>query len=333
MEELQLIVPGIAEDRISDTAVCILLPFFIEFTRAQASLHNMPTRKARVGSMYSKSKQVWVPSPEVSLPYNPIDNSPILFAPLDLLRHLPWINYEDYYRSSYAPRILLSTQRQRRVAKKAVQEFNARNYKEVQLYVSEKEATSDRCFPDPLFRPLTTRTLKAKFRTLRMLPTGSVNRADRKYEDLIHALLSSLLYPSLEFAESRSRTVSGGHIRDLIFYNDGKTAFLRDLRDRFNARQPVFELKNVCRVSPEHVNQLYRYLDDEFGSFGVIVTRNPIPKAVIRNIVDLHSSKRCMILWLTDQDFELMFALRESQRDPADALKKRYVEFTRLLPK
>ena len=219
------------------------------------------------------------------------------------------------------------------MAKQAVLEFNARNYVEVERYVTERERTGHRCTPDPLFRPLAAASVRTKFRELRELPTGSADGADRGFEDLVFDLLSSMLYPTLEFAENRVRTVSGTHIRDLIFYNDGKTNFWRDLRERYDARQPVFELKNVHALETEHVNQLFRYLDEEFGRFGVLVARNPAPNAVKRNTVDLHSSKRSAILCLDDRDLELMISMLDSHRDPSDVLKRKFVEFARLLPK
>lgn len=129
------------------------------------------------------------------------------------------------------------------------------------------------------------------------------------------------------------RTISGAHIRDLIYYNDGKNEFWRDLKDRYEARQPVFELKNVKTLETEHVNQLFRYLDEEFGRFGVLVTRHPTPPAVQRNIVDLHSSKRVAILCLDDRGIELMIAMKDAGRDPSDVIKKAFLDFTRSLPK
>ena len=140
-------------------------------------------------------------------------------------------------------------------------------------------------------------------------------------------------YQTQEFAQSRVRTASGAHIRDLIFYNDGKTAFWRDLRERYDARQPVFELKNVTALDTEHVNQLFRYLDDEFGRLGILVTRNPTPSAVQRNIVDLHSSKGVSVLCVNDRDLELMLSVMDSGRDPSDVLKRVFLDFSRLLPK
>lgn len=333
IEELQLVVPGLAEDRISDTAVSIIKDFFIGYTADQAKQLRIPTHTTRLGHVYDAARQTWTPAAPVDLPFNPTDDSPILLAPLDLLRHLPWINYGDYYRSSYAPKVAPADSRRRRVAKAAVLAFNARNYVEIERYVDEKERTAASCKPDPLFKPLSAGTLTSKFKSIRSLPTGSSESADRKFEDLAADLLSSLLYPTLEFAESQVRTISGAHIRDLIFYNDGKTEFWRDLRDRYDATQPVFELKNVRALETEHVNQLYRYLDDDFGRFGIFVTRNPTPRAVQRNIVDLHSSKRISIICLDDRDIELMLTLLDSGRDPTEVIKKKFMDFTRMLPK
>ena len=333
LEELQLVVPKFAEDRLSDTTSSILKDFFIDYTQRRCAEVGIPTRKTRLGNVYSPSRRMWIPAPEANLPYNPVDDAPILFVPLDLLRHLPWINYEHYYRSSFATRVLQPRRRDVRVAKEAVLQFNARNYVEVERYVSERERLGSECKPDPLFRPFSIPTIRARLRKLLELPPGSADGADREYEDLVHDLLSSMLYPTLEFAESRVRTASGAHIRDLIFYNDGKIDFWKDLRERYDARQPVFELKNVKSLQTEHVNQLYRYLDEEFGRFGILVSRNPTPKAVQRNAVDLHSSKRVAVLCLDDRDVELMLSMVESGRNPADVVKKKFVEFTRLLPK
>jgi hypothetical protein len=333
VEELQLVVPKFAEDRASDTASSVIKRFFIQYTADQAALHKIPVLKTRLGQVFDPSLRRWIPAPEVGLPYNPVDGSPILLVPLDMLRRLPWINYGDYYRSSFSARIADTNKRDKRVAKAAVLAFNSRNYVEVERYVSGREKLGGQCHPDPLFASLTPGTLRTKFRELRDLPIGSTDGADRRYEDLAFELLSSLLYPALEFAESRVRTVSGVHIRDLIFYNDGKTEFWRDVRDRYDARQPVFEMKNTRALESEHVNQLYRYLDDEFGRFGLLVTRNPAPSSVVKNLVDLHSSKRVTILTLDDRDLELMMSTANSSRDPSDVVKKKFVEFTRLLPK
>lgn len=333
LEELQLVVPGIAEDRVSDITASILRDFLLDFTSLRARELGIPTRHFGVEGVFMPDRELWHPLRAVALPYNPLDDSPIVLSPLRLLRHFPWINYEDYYRSGYAPYVLGPAKRARKVAKAAVLAYNREHYVAVERYVDEREGAARLVTPDPLFQPLSLPTLRKKFELLRSLPTGREDGSDRIYEELIFDLFSSLLYPTLEFAESRARTATGAHIRDLIFYNDGKSTFWKDVRERHDARQPVFELKNVKSLATEHVNQLLRYLDEEFGRFGILVTRNPGPRSVTQNLVDLHSSKRVAILVLDDSDVDLMLSLAESGRDPADAIRKRYVEFTRLLPK
>lgn len=336
LEELQLIVPRFAEDMVSDVSTAVIKPFLLDFTVKTCAQLRIPTRLARVREVLDPQRGVWVPPAERPLPFNPVTGLPLLLVPLDLLRHLPWINYSNYFRAAYSPRVALAgPNRIKRVnvGKAEVLEFNARNYVEIERYVSEREALKGQCKPDPLFQPLATSAIKTRIAEIKTLPTGKSAGVDRRYEDLIHDVFASAFFPTLEFAESKVRTISGAHIRDLIFYNDGKTEFWRDLRERYAVRQPVFELKNVAQLETEHVNQLHRYLDEEFGRLGVLVTRNPVPKAVRQNIVDLHSSKRTMILCLDDRDVELIEALLESGRDATDICKRKYIELTRLLPK
>jgi len=245
IEELQLFVPGVAEDRISDLTGSILRDFFAEYTAEQAQKLKLPTRRFPVGMVWDAVDAKWKAGPIFDLPYNPIDSTPLLLAPLNLLRHLPWINYEDFYRSYFSRYVLPADRSVAKVPKPDVLAYNRANYEIVQRYVEEKERTAAQCRPTPLFEPLRLATLKTKFKKLRATPTGAGGN-DKAYEAAAYELLSSMLYPELELAASQVRTISGVHIRDVLFYNDGKTQFLHDLREQFGARQLVFELKERC---------------------------------------------------------------------------------------
>ncbi|MBC3986628.1 hypothetical protein H8N01_29620 [Streptomyces sp. AC536] len=332
IELLALLVPKIAEDRISDITASVLKKWLTDYSGQQARQLGIPTRSFRMVG-WDGDRLDWIPF-TCQLPYNPVDGSPIILCPLDLLRRLPWINYVDYYRSTYAPLVLPPGRSRKAVPKESVLAYNRAHYDTVQTYVASREANASLCTPDPLFTPLRFTTLQRKLAELRKLPTGKTGGADKQFEDLAFDLLSSLLYPELDLAADQVRTISGAHIRDVIFHNDRKTAFLGDLRDQYGARQIVVELKNVRSLETEHVNQLYRYLDDEeIGKFGILLARNPMPRNVAQNIVDLHSSKRAAVLCLDDSDLELMLQLMESGRRPIEAIRKKYVEFTRTLPK
>lgn len=331
LEILALVVPKVAEDRISDLTVSVLKNWFAKFTSARCRELGVPTREYRLVG-WDANKLDWLPF-SASLPYNPSDGSPVLLAPLDLLRHLPWINYPDYYKTTFSHLVLEAGHTRSAIPKPQVLAYNRANYEIVRSYVSGRESQSDACTPDPLFTPLKLDTLRRKVAQLRALPTGRDGGADKKFEDLAYDLLSSLLYPELDLAKSQARTISGAHIRDIIFHNDGKTAFLQDLRGLYSARQIIFELKNVASLDSEHVNQLYRYLDGEnMGKYGIFLARTPPPRSVQRNIVDLHSSKRAAIICLNDSDIDLMVQMLDSGRRPIDVLRKKHIEFTRQLP-
>jgi hypothetical protein len=331
LEVLALLVPRIAEDRISDLAASVLKPWLAEFTDRRCRDLGIPTRRFRMIG-WDANRLDWR-SFEARLPYAPADESPILLAPLDLLRRLPWINYPDYYKTTYSRLVLPPGRQGRAVSKEAVLAYNRAHYDLVKAYVKARENDAAACASDPLFTPLQLDTLKRKATQLRALPTGRVNRADKQFEDLAADLLSSLLYPELDLAGTQERRMGGTHIRDVIFHNDGKTPFLQDLRHLSSARQIVVELKNVAELSSEHVNQLYRYLDAEnMGHYGILLARTPPPGSVQRNIVDLHSSKRVAVICLDDSDIELMVQLLDSRRQPIEALRKKHVEFTRRLP-
>ena len=332
VEVLALLVPKIAEDRISDITASVIKGWLAEFTERRCDELGIPTQNYRMMT-WDNVRLDWRTS-EGRLPFNPADGSPVLLVPLDLLRRLPWINYRDYYKTTYARLVLPTGRLGKSAAKDDVLAYNRAHYEIVRGYVAGREERAPECSADPLFAPLRLEAVKRKAAELRALPTGRVDGADKKFEDLAFDLLSSLLYPELDLAGRQERTISGGHVRDVIFHNDGKTPFLQDLRDLYGARQVVFELKNVTALETEHVNQLFRYLDNgEMGRFGILVARTPPARSVQRNIVDLHSSKRAAVLCLDSSDLDLMVSLLDSGRRPIEALRKKHVEFTRMLPK
>ena len=174
---------------------------------------------------------------------------------------------------------------------------------------------------------------KRKMSTIRKLPTGKTDNADKKYEEHVVQLMASLLYPHLDFAQAQSRTDSGAQIRDLIFYNNQSVPFFKDIHDTFGSKQIVFELKNVEALNRDNVNQLNRYLNENLGKFGVFVTRHQPPKAIKKQLIDLWSGQRKCILVLDDNDVQMMVDIFENkQRLPFEVIRYKYAEFIRSCP-
>lgn len=329
-EEIQLLVDNFSKDRVSDIACNFIQSFLVDYTIEQSEKYGIPIEKVKLNNLYN-SKTNKFEEEETHLPVNPNTKTPILLIPKRWLRFIPWLNTDDYFKNYYIQNI--HKEGDEIPDKIKLLDFNRHNYDIVKVYTAIKEKQFKHCKNDPLFNQIPITSAKRKITTITKLPTGKTNNADRKYEDNTCQLMASLLYPHLDFAAEQSRTDSGVLIRDLIFYNNISTDFLKDIYDTYDCKQIVFELKNVMEVTREHIFQLNRYLNDQFGKFGIIVTRNIPPKKIVKNTIDLWSGQRRCILILDDSDLKLMTQVFVSkQRNPIEVIKRKYIEFTRACP-
>lgn len=327
-EEIQLFVDNVAQDRISDISANLIKSFLIDYTIEHSEKHLIPIEKSKI--ILIDSRTFKLVEEDVYLPINPISKQPIIFVPKRWLRFSTFINYDDYFNGYYVPDVNPNGTRAERVK---ILNFNRANYNLVDTYIKIKERQQEDCKNDPLFKQLPVLSVKRKLSTIIKLDTGKTDNADKEYENNIAPLLATMLYPHLDFADVQSRTDSGVLIRDLIFYNNQSHPFFKEIYDLYNCKQIVMEMKNVKELLPKHINQVFRYLNDNFGKFAIILTRNPAPKKVVKNIIDLWSSRRVCILVLTDAELKQMCEVFESKnRDPYEVIKMIYLDFTRLLP-
>ena len=330
-ETIQLYISGISKDRVSDIACNYIKSFLIDYTIEQCNIHNIPMDKVVLESIYNYKDNKLDTNQEVALPTNPKNKLPIIFTPKRWLRFTPWINYDDYFES-YCPKDKLFAENEPQETIKVLN-YNRDNYGVVQDYVEYKCLNKDDCKNDPLFSQIPVTSAKRKLKEILKLNTGKEDGSDLKYEELSCQLLASLFYPHLDFAQTQSRTDSGKHIRDLVFYNNRDVDFLNDIYEEYATKQLVFEMKNVRSINRDHINQLNRYIQGGFGNFGIFLTRNTLTNSMFTNTIDLWSSQRKCIITLTDEDLKLMVDVYESkQRAPIEVLKKKYVEFKRACP-
>lgn len=330
-EEIQFFVDGISKDRISDICCSFLKSFLIDFTIQQCQRLGIPLQLSTIENVYNYRKNLFETLEGVGLPVNPANGKPLLFVPKRWLRFVPWLSYDDYFEK-HCPQDEISHIPEE-LTRVEVLNYNRDHFGVVAEYVAAKERTFEDCHNDPLFSQIPITSAKRKFALIQKLPTGKDDGADRQYEATIGQLLPSLLYPKLDFAQEQARTDSGVSIRDLIFYNTASTPFLDDVYKSYGSRQITMELKNVAAIERLHVDQLNRYLADELGRFGVLITRNPLKKAETSRTIDLWSGQRKAIVALTDADIAQMVELFESkQRDPLDVIVKKYAEFRARCP-
>ena len=330
-EAIQLYIDGISKDRISDFSCTFLKSFLIDFTIENCEKYGIPMEKASKTRVYDH-KLYNFSEEDIYLPHNPENKKPIIFIPKRWLRHIPWINYDDYFKSYYIKNIDDKIDKGE-LGRIKILNYNRQNYDVVKNYIQTREREQTDCKNDPLFKQIPILSAKRQLSDLKKLPCGKENNSDKKYEDIIVKLLSSILYPHLDFADAQSRIESGSQIRDLIFYNNRSYPFLQEIYDTYSSKQIVMEIKNVTKIEREHINQLNRYMTDNFGRFGVIVTRNKLATPMQKNIIDLWAGQRRCIIALTDEDVDMMVNLFESkQRLPIEVLKMKYIQFMRACP-
>ncbi len=331
-EEIQLYIEGMGPDRVSDFTCSFLKSFLVDYTIEQSKKYNIPLKKIKNIDIYDYKKHDIIRENNLDLPINPETKKPVLLIPKRWLRKSTWINSDDYFRNFYPERELKDGD-DKSINRVTILDYNRKHYDIIQSYIKYKEKTKFDCKNDPLFKPIPVFSTKRILNTIIKLPLGKKGNADRKYEDYLFKLMASLLYPDLDFAIAQSRTYSGVLIRDLIFYNNRSMDFLKDIFELYQTRQIVFEIKNVKELENEHINQLNRYITNQFGNFGIIITRNRIPKKVFKNTVDLWSGQRKCIIIINDKDLQMMVSVFESrQRKPIEVVKKKYIEFTRECP-
>lgn len=328
-EEIQLYIEHISKDRVSDIACSLIKSFLIDFTIDQCNKLKIPIEKCSVRLFDYKAKKI--KDEETYLPLNPTNKRPIILTPKRWLRFVPWIDYDDYFGNYYIKDI--DKTYDGKLNRVQILNFNRNNYDLVHTYITLKEQNIKDCTNDPLFSQIPVLSANRKLKSIKRLPTGKTNNADKDYEDGMVQIMASLLYPYLDYAKEQSRTDSGTQIRDLIFYNNRSYDFLKDIYDLYESRQIVIELKNVKEIEREHINQLNRYLTEQFGKFGIIFTRNKVPKNIFQNTIDLWAGQRRCIIVMDDSDLEFMCNVYESkQRNPIEIVKKKYIEFTRSCP-
>lgn len=341
IEEMQLVSVGIGPDRISDISANLLKQFLIDYTRKQCRLWDIPmTSGIPVEHIFDFDSFSWYDG-YFDLPLSPIDSSPMLFVPRRIVRVLPWINYEDFFRmefSSYlrAKRVRSRLQDQKRAvtpspmrSKPQVVALARIEVDRIDRYVSSKEAAASQA--QPSLNYLEPQTIDPEAQSLKdRLNSISPGREQAAaYQRLLLEILNFLFTPDLTDGEMEVKTIDGTERRDIIFTNDSDKSFWTYLRNEHSAVFLMFEAKNTLAVDNMHLNQTATYLGDRIGRLGFIVTRKPLQVAQTRKVFSIYndSHPRKIILVLTDEDLLHMIDMRASSNDPMRHLQMTYRTF------
>jgi hypothetical protein len=341
IEEMQLVSLGIGPDRISDISANLLKNYLIEYTQKQCELWKIPLRVGvPIHHILEYDDFEWVDR-YVDLPISPYDDAPILFVPRRIVRALPWINYEDFFRMEFAVYLRAKTIRARAKKGRATVIDVSRNAKEeivrvartevnrIDRYVSAKEATASEAQPSLHYLSTAaicpeSEELKTKLRSIR---PGNADATS--YQRTVLEILNFLFNPELIDGELEVRTIDGTERRDIIFTNDSDKSFWSYLRTEHSGVFLMFETKNTEDLENLNFNQTATYLGDRLGRLGFIVTRSALGEPQKRKAFSIYndSQPRKIILSVSDKDLEAMLDMKCHGKDPMRYIQKCYRSF------
>lgn len=343
VEEMQLLSAGIGPDRVSDISANVLKRFLIGYTQRQCAIWGLPLRRGvPVDHIFDAASADWTDSYE-DLPVSPIDGSPILLVPRRLVRALPWINYEDFFRTEFKAYLAAKRHgfRHARVRNEGAREESPSNAKSqvvtitrsdislVERYVRSRERDAANARPALDYIEIDAckeaETLKNK---LSAIKPGRDQAED--YQRLVLEILNFLFNPELIDGKPEVRTVDGTERRDVIFTNDSDESFWDYVRSYHDCILIMFEAKNTEELGISEINQTASYLGDRIGRLGVIVTRQEPALSIQRKIFALWNdsgSKRKIILTLSDKKVRELLDLRCNGGSPTKWMQAHYRKF------
>ena len=336
IEELQLVSLGISADRVSDITANILKDNLIEYTKRQCELWNIPITKAvPITHIFNFETGEWEDRYE-DLPTNPFTGSPLIFVPRRIVRILPWINFDDYLKSEFTlflpSKKKLFRKRQQTISRKdlpkksEVVELTRKEIHRIDRYVAKKEKKAHEAQPISLESDMTI-DIEQLIEELHVLRSGRDNAYE--YENLILRILNYLFEPELIDGKPQVRTEYGTEIRDIIFTNESDISFWRYIRESHKNFLVIFELKNKDKIDNSDIDQLANYLGDPTGYLGILVSRKPPRSGQRRKAFAIYNKvvPRKVILFLSDEDIEILIKDKNSGKDPTKIVQKKYRNF------
>ncbi len=341
IEEMQLVSVGIGPDRISDITASLLKQYLIDYTQKQCELWQIPLDDGvPVAHVFDADSFGWHDG-YFDLPVSPFDNSSILLVPRRIVRTLPWINYEDFFRMEFSTYLRAKRVRHRLTSKKVnavplakpdkeqIVTLTRTEIKRLDRYVSVKEATGAEAQPSqPYIDPNDNcpETLHLKER----LAQVKVGREDASlFQRVVLEILNFLFNPELIDGELEVETGEGTERRDIVFTNDSDRSFWSYIRSEHSSIFLMFEVKNTQVLDNTYLNQVATYLGDRLGRLGFIVTRHPLQEAQEKKAFSIFndSHPRKIILTLSDIDLVTMLDMKCQGGDPMKYIQKLYRSF------
>lgn len=124
------------------------------------------------------------------------------------------------------------------------------------------------------------------------------------YEETCIEILRFIFIPEFDILYFQKRTENNHQIRDVLIPNTKQKGFWKSIKEEFNSKNIVIELKNgiTKNLNKDSVNQLRIYLSKKtIGKFGLLFIRNEPPKSLLISRKLAYEESGILILIIDDK--------------------------------
>lgn len=294
LEECELMIEGIGNDKISDLATNVLRGNLIEYTKAQCTLHGVAVSQVAIGPTFNPQRRQWE-NAYVDLPV--VGGLPVLLVPKSIVRRKPAYEHRKFYQH-YALNFLqaehlrvhsglvttLKNGRERVYKKDLIVDFPcakaqllafAQKHPDVlENYRLELAALHSRPPSNPI-EPEDEIALAVALRTaLAAIPAGNPDAG--RYHSLMIGIVEFVFFPNLVFPRKEQEIHQGRKRIDIDVENaaiDGAFHRMHDVRHVPCNYVPI-ECKNYSSdIANPELDQMIGRFSVRRGRLGMILCR------------------------------------------------------------
>lgn len=150
------------------------------------------------------------------------------------------------------------------------------------------------------------------------------------YEKTCIEILRFIFIPEFDMLYFQKRTENGHQIRDVIIPNTKQKGFWKSIKDEFNSKNIVIELKNGIskNINKDSVNQLRIYLSKKtIGKFGLLFIRNEAPKSLLISRKLAYEESGILILIIDDKLLKTLILSKAWLGSCKEVLQREKIKF------
>jgi hypothetical protein len=334
LSEIELLIPGIGSDKISDLTINVLRGEFVAYTEEQCKLLDIPTEQVNSGLYWNYEGKSWE-SRYANLPV--YRSGRIILVPKIAVRVRLIPDYEEYYSKFVLnflgaehlsandslvtllkngnTKVLKKDLKNRyKISKEFLYEFTIKHPDVLRDYKKsirhKGTPISDDDIEDQQRAPREIVTCDAD--ALASIPAG--NATASVYHKFILGALTEIFYPRLT-NPSKEQEVNEGRKRiDILFNNSSEKGFFSRLVQlhKFLCPYVSVECKNYAEdpQNPE-LDQLQGRFSRKRGMVGFLVCRSVTkPEAMLKRLQDIVNNTDGVIVVLDDSDISTLLRLK-----------------------